>query len=72
MLVCLIPESARAILTTSQLRIDHGVLIRWTKGFGAPNIEGEDVATMFASSLDRLVSYSSAFSSAPLTSERQL
>jgi hexokinase len=31
-------------------------LIRWTKGFGAPNIEGHDVAAMFASSLKRLVS----------------
>ncbi|KAI9632261.1 putative hexokinase [Dioszegia hungarica] len=38
----------------SQLRIDHGELIRWTKGFGAPNIEGHDVAAMFASSLKRL------------------
>lgn len=32
-------------------------LIRWTKGFGAPNIEGHDVAAMFASSLKRLVSW---------------
>ncbi|ORX36465.1 hexokinase-domain-containing protein [Kockovaella imperatae] len=46
----------------SQLRIDHGgtlhwisiPLIRWTKGFGAPNIEGHDVAAMFAASLKRL------------------
>lgn len=30
-------------------------LIRWTKGFGAPNIEGHDVAAMFAASLQRLV-----------------
>ncbi|EIW69221.1 hypothetical protein TREMEDRAFT_39456 [Tremella mesenterica DSM 1558] len=37
----------------SQLRIDHGVLIRWTKGFGAPNIEGRDVAEMFKDSLKR-------------------
>ncbi|KAJ9096876.1 hypothetical protein QFC20_006345 [Naganishia adeliensis] len=32
-------------------RIDHGELIRWTKGFGAPNVEGHDVAAMFAESL---------------------
>ncbi|KAK8861266.1 hypothetical protein IAR55_002085 [Kwoniella newhampshirensis] len=38
----------------SQERIDHGVLIRWTKGFGAPNIEGRDVAAMFKDSLERL------------------
>ncbi|WWD16836.1 hypothetical protein CI109_101268 [Kwoniella shandongensis] len=38
----------------SQERIDHGVLIRWTKGFGAPNIEGRDVAAMFKDSLTRL------------------
>jgi hexokinase len=31
-------------------------LIRWTKGFGAPNIEGHDVAAMFKDSLKRLVS----------------
>ncbi|KAJ9101721.1 hypothetical protein QFC21_003060 [Naganishia friedmannii] len=34
-----------------QTRIDHGELIRWTKGFGAPNVEGHDVAAMFADSL---------------------
>ncbi|ORY27663.1 putative hexokinase [Naematelia encephala] len=38
----------------NQRRIDHGELIRWTKGFGAPNIEGRDVAAMFATSLKRL------------------
>lgn len=37
----------------SQERIDHGVLIRWTKGFGSPNTEGRDVAAMFATALDR-------------------
>nr|XP_018264311.1 hexokinase [Kwoniella dejecticola CBS 10117]OBR86469.1 hexokinase [Kwoniella dejecticola CBS 10117] len=37
----------------SQDKIDHGVLIRWTKGFGAPNIEGRDVAAMFMDSLKR-------------------
>ncbi|THH17249.1 hypothetical protein EW146_g3527 [Bondarzewia mesenterica] len=35
----------------TQDRIDHGVLIRWTKGFGAPNTEGHDVAEMFIQSL---------------------
>lgn len=38
-----------------QERIDHGVLIRWTKGFGAANIEGEDVAAMFRKSLEKYV-----------------
>lgn len=40
----------------SQERIDHGVLLRWTKGFGAPNIEGRDVAAMFKQSLEKFVS----------------
>ncbi|KAF8128608.1 hexokinase [Boletus edulis] len=35
----------------TQERIDHGELIRWTKGFGAPNTEGRDVAAMFKESL---------------------
>ncbi|KAJ6453548.1 hexokinase [Mycena sanguinolenta] len=35
----------------SQERIDHGELIRWTKGFGAANTEGHDVAAMFRKSL---------------------
>ncbi|KIY43000.1 hexokinase [Fistulina hepatica ATCC 64428] len=35
----------------TQDRIDHGVLIRWTKGFGALNTEGRDVAEMFKKSL---------------------
>ncbi|KAG6831083.1 hypothetical protein H0H87_006199 [Tephrocybe sp. NHM501043] len=35
----------------SQNKIDHGELIRWTKGFGAPNTEGRDVAEMFRKSL---------------------
>ncbi|KAJ7594963.1 hexokinase [Mycena floridula] len=34
-----------------QERIDHGELIRWTKGFGAGNTEGRDVAAMFRESL---------------------
>ncbi|KIM41303.1 hypothetical protein M413DRAFT_445334 [Hebeloma cylindrosporum] len=37
----------------SQQRIDHGILIRWTKGFGAANTEGEDVAAMFHSTLEK-------------------
>ncbi|PCH36956.1 hexokinase [Wolfiporia cocos MD-104 SS10] len=37
----------------NQNRIDHGELIRWTKGFGAPNTEGHDVVTMFRKSLDK-------------------
>ncbi|KAL5476386.1 HXK1_4 [Sanghuangporus weigelae] len=38
----------------SQERIDHGVLIRWTKGFGAPNTEVRDVAEMFRKSIEKL------------------
>ncbi|KIK55488.1 hypothetical protein GYMLUDRAFT_47692 [Collybiopsis luxurians FD-317 M1] len=34
-----------------QERIDHGELIRWTKGFGALNTEGRDVAEMFRNSI---------------------
>ncbi|CCM01376.1 uncharacterized protein FIBRA_03426 [Fibroporia radiculosa] len=37
----------------SQDRIDHGELIRWTKGFGAPNTEGHDVVAMFRKSLSK-------------------
>ncbi|OJA17256.1 hypothetical protein AZE42_03038 [Rhizopogon vesiculosus] len=37
----------------SQERIDHGELIRWTKGFGAGNTEGRDVAAMFKKSLEK-------------------
>ncbi|KAF9531097.1 hexokinase [Crepidotus variabilis] len=37
----------------SQDKIDHGVLIRWTKGFGAANTEGNDVAAMFRKSLEK-------------------
>ncbi|KAI0055370.1 hexokinase [Artomyces pyxidatus] len=36
-----------------QDKIDHGRLIRWTKGFGAPNTEGHDVADMFRASLKK-------------------
>ena len=35
----------------SQVRIDHGELIRWTKGFNAANTEGHDVVAMFRKSL---------------------
>ncbi|KIM82793.1 hypothetical protein PILCRDRAFT_820078 [Piloderma croceum F 1598] len=35
----------------SQERIDHGELIRWTKGINVANTEGHDVAAMFATSL---------------------
>ncbi|KAF7795718.1 hypothetical protein EIP86_006883 [Pleurotus ostreatoroseus] len=34
-----------------QVRIDHGELIRWTKGFNAANTEGHDVVAMFRKSL---------------------
>ncbi|PWZ03843.1 hypothetical protein BCV70DRAFT_153874 [Testicularia cyperi] len=37
----------------SQDRIDHGKLIRWTKGFGNPNTEGRDCAAMFRESLEK-------------------
>lgn len=37
----------------AQERIDHGELIRWTKGFGAPGVEGNDVAALFAKSLEK-------------------
>ncbi|KAK1228103.1 hexokinase [Marasmius sp. AFHP31] len=37
----------------SQNRIDHGELIRWTKGFGASNTEGRDVAEMFRKSIEK-------------------
>lgn len=36
----------------SQDRIDHGVLLRWTKGFSAPNTEGHDVTAMFREALE--------------------
>lgn len=38
-----------------QERIDHGVLIRWTKGINVANTEGHDVAAMFAKSLANCV-----------------
>ncbi|KAG8892006.1 hexokinase A, partial [Tulasnella sp. 403] len=36
-----------------QDRIDNGILIRWTKGFGNPNVEGRDVAAMFTKALQK-------------------
>lgn len=36
-----------------QEKIDHGKLVRWTKGFGNPNTEGRDCAAMFRESLDK-------------------
>lgn len=38
-----------------QDRIDHGVLIRWTKGFGAPGAEGKDCAELFKQGLEKYV-----------------
>ena len=37
-----------------QESIDHGVLVRWTKGFGTSGVEGNDVAQMFKDSLQKL------------------
>lgn len=36
-----------------QKAIDHGELVRWTKGFGNPNTEGHDCAAMLRESLKR-------------------
>ncbi len=47
-----------------QERIDHGVLIRWTKGFGAPNTEGHDVVEMFRKALAKNVRLRNALISA--------
>ena len=39
--------------THRQEAIDHGRLVRWTKGFGNPNTEGKDCAKMFRDSLEK-------------------
>lgn len=38
---------------TVQKRIDHGELVRWTKGFNNPNTEGKDCAAMMRKSLEK-------------------
>lgn len=38
---------------TIQNKIDHGELIRWTKGFDNPNVEGHDCAGMLRDALRR-------------------
>jgi hypothetical protein len=54
----LFSQHAKFLAVIRQERIDHGELIRWTKGFGAANTEGEDVAAMFRESLKKHVSVS--------------
>jgi hexokinase len=54
--VYVFPTTPR-VLGDRQERIDHGELIRWTKGFGGSNTEGRDVAAMFRDSLKRHVSF---------------
>lgn len=49
------PTSAHTCTLLRQERIDHGVLIRWTKGFGAPGAEGKDCAAMFKQGLEKFV-----------------
>lgn len=44
-------------MAVRQDRIDHGVLIRWTKGFGATNTEGRDVVELFRKSIDKYVRF---------------
>ncbi|TIB17586.1 hypothetical protein E3P92_01001 [Wallemia ichthyophaga] len=39
---------------TLQDRIDQGVLVRWTKGFGNPGVEGKDVSELFNQSLQKV------------------
>lgn len=48
-----------------QDKIDHAVLIRWTKGFGAAKVEGQDVAEMFRASLKKYVRRATALSCFP-------
>lgn len=48
-------STCHSLYVDRQERIDQGELIRWTKGFGAPNTEGRDVAEMFRQSLRKYV-----------------
>lgn len=50
---CLLPLGFTFSYPCLQDRIDHGELIRWTKGFGASNTEGHDVVAMFRKSLEK-------------------
>lgn len=52
----LTPNIALCLRPLSQERIDHGTLLRWTKGFGAAGVEGNDVVAMFRKALDKNVS----------------
>ena len=45
------PKLLRMLLTQAQQ--DHGVLVRWTKGFGNPGAEGNDCAAMFRKALEK-------------------
>lgn len=38
----------------TQLRIDHGMLQRWTKGFDIPNVEGHDVVPLLTEKIEQL------------------
>ena len=48
------------ILLLRQDKIDHGMLIRWTKGFANPNTENHDVVAMFRQSLEKHVRHDGA------------
>ncbi|KAK4689198.1 hexokinase, partial [Tremellales sp. Uapishka_1] len=50
-----IDHGSKRIQPSAQNTTDSSTaeLIRWTKGFGAPNTEGKDVAQMFANSLKK-------------------
>ncbi|KAI0030564.1 hypothetical protein K488DRAFT_79558 [Vararia minispora EC-137] len=50
----------------TQERIDQGTLIRWTKGFGAANTEGRDVAEMFRESLRKKALLMQTFQNVPV------
>lgn len=38
---------------TLQDRIDQGILVRWTKGFGNAGVEGQDISKIFNKSLEK-------------------